>query len=191
NKIKEINKSLLVNENLLGYLNVLVNSEYDNNEFYSFTDIFNFSQNEQLNINHELEQVLKLYSKTLNKNQEPKQNLNDNILLFKKWLNEDLSNETLSRYFLSIEEIGNLYFLKNRGSMGKTLTIKKDMLILLTAVIVKDEKLLINDVFSEFEKRGIYLDRYTKNEILNFYEKMNILDKKSDSGEIKYVKPVL
>ncbi|MCG7826625.1 DNA phosphorothioation-dependent restriction protein DptG [Staphylococcus epidermidis] len=24
-----------------------------------------------------------------------------------------------------------------------------------------------------------------------FYEKMNILDKKSDSGEVKYVKPVL
>lgn len=65
------------------------------------------------------------------------------------------------------------------------------MLILLTAIIVKDEKLLIKDVFSEFNKRGIYLDRYTKEEILNFYEKMNILDKKSDSGEIKYVKPVL
>ncbi|RZI00580.1 DNA phosphorothioation-dependent restriction protein DptG, partial [Staphylococcus condimenti] len=28
-------------------------------------------------------------------------------------------------------------------------------------------------------------------EIVNLYEKMNILDKKSDSGEAKYVKPIL
>ncbi|WP_241958117.1 DNA phosphorothioation-dependent restriction protein DptG [Staphylococcus agnetis] len=82
-------------------------------------------------------------------------------------------------------------FLKNRGSLGKTLTLKKEMLILLTAIIVKEEKMLIKDVFLEFEKRGVYFDRYTREEIALFYEKMNILDKKSDSGDVKYVKSVL
>lgn len=64
-------------------------------------------------------------------------------------------------------------------------------MILLTSIIVKDEKKLIKEVFAEFEKRGVFFDRYTKEEVVNFYEKMNILDKKSDSGEVKYVKPVL
>ena len=136
-------------------------------------------------------ELLNLYCCFFKKNEAISTELEGNILLFKKWLSEDLAKETLSRYYLSIEEIGNLYFLKNRGSMGKTLTLKKDMLILLTSLIVKDEKMLIKDVFSEFEKRGVFLDRYSKEEILQFYEKMNILDKKSDSGEVKYVKPVL
>lgn len=125
NKIKEINKKLLVNENLLGYLNVLVNSIYENNSFYSFTDILNLPQSTQMEINNELMIVLNLYSETLGREEKPTNNLIDNILLFKKWLMSDISNETLSRYFLSIEEIGNLFFLKKRGSMGKTLTIKK------------------------------------------------------------------
>lgn len=191
NQVKEIKKYTLVNENLLGYLNILINVINSDEKFYSFTDIFQLDPNKQKELNYELQQVLTLYNSVFKKNETISTELEDNILLFKKWLAKDLAKETLSRYYLSIEEIGNLFFLKNRGSMGKTLTLKKDMLILLTSIIVKDEKMLIKDVFSEFEKRGVYLDRYTKEEILHFYEKMNILDKKSDSGEVKYVKPVL
>ncbi len=51
--------------------------------------------------------------------------------------------------------------------------------------------MIIRDVFVEFEKRGVFLDRYSKEEIVELYERMNILDKKSDSGEAKYVKPIL
>lgn len=191
NQVKEIKKYTLVNENLLGYLNILINVINNDEKFYSFTDIFQLDSNKQEELNNELQEVLNLYNSVFKKNEAISTELEENILLFKKWLSEDLAKETLSRYYLSIEEIGNLFFLKNRGSMGKTLTLKKDMLILLTSIIVKDEKMLIKDVFSEFEKRGVYLDRYTKEEILHFYEKMNILDKKSDSGEVKYVKPVL
>lgn len=191
NQVKEIKKYTLVNENLLGYLNILINVINQDEKFYSFTDIFQLESNKQEKLNYELQEVLTLYSSVFKKNEAISTELEGNILLFKKWLSENLAKETLSRYYLSIEEIGNLYFLKNRGSMGKTLTLKKDMLILLTSLIVKDEKMLIKDVFSEFEKRGVFLDRYTKEEILQFYEKMNILDKKSDSGEVKYVKPVL
>lgn len=191
NLVKDIQKSVLVNENLLGYLNILINILNQNNGFYSFTDILNFSNDEQQQLNDELIEVLTLYSDAFGKEQSPHNDLESNLLLFRQWLSEDLAKETISRYYLSIEEIGNLYFLKNRGSLGKTLTLKKDMLILLTALIVKDEKKLIKEVFAEFENRGVFLDRYSKDEIINFYEKMNILDKKSDSGEVKYVKPVL
>lgn len=191
NLIKDIHKNTLVNENLLGYINILLNALYNDEKFYSFTDIFNFSFYQQQQLNNELVEVLQLYGNVFGKYDQISNDLESNILLFKKWLMQDLAQETISRYYLSIEEIGNLFFLKNRGSMGKTLTLRKDMLILLTALIVKDKKMLIKDVFVEFENRGVFLDRYTKEEILNFYEKMNILDKKSDSGDVKYVKPVL
>ncbi|MGX0403362.1 DNA phosphorothioation-dependent restriction protein DptG [Staphylococcus epidermidis] len=190
NLIKEINKYTLVNENLLGYLNILIREINKDENFYTFTDIFNLNYEKQLDLNQELKIVLSEYKKVLKK-EEVEINLENNIELLKKWLAEDITNETISRYHLSIEEIGKLMFLKNRGSLGKTLSLKKDMIILLTALIVKDEKKLIKDVFMEFEKRGVYFDRYTKEEIMIFYEKMNILDKKSDSGEVKYVKPVL
>lgn len=191
NLIKEISKYTLVNENLLGYLNLLIREISKNEGFYTFTDIMNLSSDKQLELNQELQTVLNEYKKVLYKEENIKISLEKNIELLKKWLSEDISNETVSRYHLSIEEIGKLMFLINRGSLGKTLTLKKDMIILLTALIVKDEKKLVKDVFMEFEKRGVYFDRYTKEEIMNFYEKMNILDKKSDSGEVKYVKPVL
>lgn len=191
NLIKEISKYTLVNENLLGYLNILIGEIKQDEDFYTFADIFNLNSEEQVKINYELELVLKKYKEVLNKEENIKLSLEDNIELLKKWLAEDITNETISRYHLSIEEIGKLMFLKNRGSLGKTLSLKKDMVILLTALIVKNEKKLVKDVFMEFEKRGVYFDRYTKEEIMNFYEKMNILDKKSDSGEVKYVKPVL
>lgn len=191
NQIKEVNKYTLVNENLLGYINILINTINEDEKFYSFTDIFNLSSYKQEQLNYELQEFLTLYRNVLNKNENLANDLESNILLFKKWLSEDLAKETISRYHLSIEEIGNLYFLKSRGTLGKTLTLKKDMLILLTALIVKDEKMLFKDIFVEFENRGVFFDRYTKEEILDFYEKMNILDKKSDSGEVKYVKPVL
>ncbi|MDT0708334.1 DNA phosphorothioation-dependent restriction protein DptG [Mammaliicoccus sciuri] len=191
NMIKDINKSLLANENLLGYLNILLNNINQDEKFYNFTDIFNLDVYKQDELNYELNNFLLKYQEVFKKSESPKDSLEGNLLLFKKWLSEDLAVETVSRYPLSINEIGNLFFLKNRGSLGKTLTLKIDVLVLLTAIVVKDEKMLIKDVFVEFEKRGVFLDRYTKNEILNFYEKMNILDKKSDSGEVKYVKPVL
>ena len=45
--------------------------------------------------------------------------------------------------------------------------------------------------FNEFEKRGIALDRYSKKEVMNLFDNLNIIDKKSDSGDAQYVKPIL
>lgn len=187
NLIKEIRDYTLVNEILLGYINHLIEDE----EIYSFEDIKEMSSLKKEIINNELKLVLEKYTEVKEKNDWIRESLEENILLFKTWLREDITKETKSRYYLSIEEIGDLYFLKRRGKLGKVLTLKKDMLILLTAIVVKDEKMIIKELFHQFEKRGVFLDRYSKEEILRLYEKMNILDKKSDSGEAKYVKPIL
>ena len=96
-----------------------------------------------------------------------------------------------SRYALSLTEIGRLYFLKTRGSLGHTLNVTQDFLLLLTAVSVKHQKISLNQLFVEYEKRGIFFDRYSRDSIIELLNKLNLIEKKSDSGDAQYVKPIL
>ena len=96
-----------------------------------------------------------------------------------------------SRYAKNLEEISKKYVIKRRGSYGYVLNMNRDMLLVITALCVKDKKIKLNQLFNEYERRGIYFDRYSKEEIVNFLTKLNLIDKKSDSGDAQYVKPVL
>ena len=83
-------------------------------------------------------------------------------------------------------------YLKPRGRSGKMLNISEETLIFLTKICIKDkEKMRLNDVFSEFESRGVFLDNHSKNEVMHYYEKLNLIEKKSDSGDAQYVKRIL
>ncbi|WP_035432003.1 DNA phosphorothioation-dependent restriction protein DptG [Bacillus sp. UNC322MFChir4.1] len=95
------------------------------------------------------------------------------------------------RYSLSIEEIGKKYFLKTRGSLGYMLNVSQDMLLLMTALSLKDERKPLKQVFADLEARGLFFDRYSKEEIVQLFDKLNLIDKKSDSGDAQYVKPIL
>jgi len=95
------------------------------------------------------------------------------------------------RYSLSIEEVGKKYFLKTRGSLGYMLNISQDMLLLLTALSLKKERKPLKQVFIDLEARGLFFDRYSKEEIVQLFDKLNLIDKKSDSGDAQYVKPIL
>ena len=46
-------------------------------------------------------------------------------------------------------------------------------------------------LFKEYEKRGIYLDGTSKEYLQEFFTKLNLIDKKSDSGDAQYVKRIL
>lgn len=96
-----------------------------------------------------------------------------------------------SRYALSLTEIGKLYFLKTRGSLGHTLNVNQDFLLLLTALCVKHEKISLKQLFVEYEKRGVFFDRYSRETIIELLNKLNLIEKKSDSGDAQYVKPIL
>ena len=83
-------------------------------------------------------------------------------------------------------------FLKRRGRSGMMLNLTEETLIFLTKVSIKDqEKMRLNDVFTEFEKRGIFLDNLSKEQVMRYYEKLNLIEKKSDSGDAQYVKRIL
>ena len=53
------------------------------------------------------------------------------------------------------------------------------------------DKIKLNDLFKEFEYRGIFFDRYSKEEVITILNNWNLIDKKSDSGDAQYVKSIL
>lgn len=83
-------------------------------------------------------------------------------------------------------------FVQTRGQAGSLLILSETNLILLTKLAIKDkEKLRLNDVFKEFEKRGFFLDSKSKVNAMQYFEKLNLIEKKSDSGDAQYVKRIL
>jgi len=83
-------------------------------------------------------------------------------------------------------------FLKSRGRSGKMLILDTDYLLFLTKMMIKDEpKIRLKKLFEEFGLRGIIFDRDTQTAIIDYFEKLNLLEKKSDSGDAIYVKAFL
>ena len=100
-------------------------------------------------------------------------------------------NRPYSSYADKFEEYSKKY-LKHRGRSGMMLNITEETLIFLTKVCIKDsEKMRLNDVFAEFEARGVFLDHFSKEQVMHYYEKLNLIEKKSDSGDAQYVKRIL
>ncbi len=83
-------------------------------------------------------------------------------------------------------------FGKRRGSLGYSLNLNEEDIILLTKICINDnKKLKLSVLFNEFEKRGISFDRDSQIKIVQLYEKLNLLEKKSDSGDAQYVRSIL
>jgi DNA phosphorothioation-dependent restriction protein DptG len=100
-------------------------------------------------------------------------------------------NRPYSSYAKNFEDYSKKY-LQQRGRSGMMLTLTEEILIFLTKICIKDqEKMRLNDVFAEFEARGIFLDNHSKAEMMRYYEKLNLIEKKSDSGDAQYVKRIL
>lgn len=84
-------------------------------------------------------------------------------------------------------------FGKFRGMYGYTVSLHDNDIIMFTQIILKenDGRIRLAKLFEEFELRGLLFDRESKKRIIELYEKMNLLEKRSDSGDAQYVKYVL
>ena len=83
-------------------------------------------------------------------------------------------------------------FVKNRKKSGLTLNLtERDIIFLTKLAIQHDEKIRLNDLYKEYEKRGVYLDSTSKSLLQEFFTRLNLIDKKSDSGDAQYVKRIL
>ena len=83
-------------------------------------------------------------------------------------------------------------FVKNRKKSGLVLNLTERDILFLTKLALRDnDKIRLNDLYDEYEKRGIYLDTTSKALLQEFFTKLNLIDKKSDSGDAQYVKRIL
>ena len=84
-------------------------------------------------------------------------------------------------------------FGKFRGICGYTLSIHEIDIVMFTRLILLeyDGKIRLTKLFEEFENRGLLFDRESKKHIVELFEKMNLLEKRSDSGDAQYVKYIL
>lgn len=83
-------------------------------------------------------------------------------------------------------------WVKNRKKSGLVLNLTERDIIFLTKISLRnEEKIRLNDLYKEYEYRGIYLDNSSKEYLQEFFSKLNLIDKKSDSGDAQYVKRIL
>jgi len=95
-------------------------------------------------------------------------------------------------YQLWFTEFCKANFLKRRGRIGYTLALNQEMLLFLTKLCVGDEeKIRLNSLWKRLADRGINFDESSRVEIVKLFEKINLIEKKSDSGDAQYVRRIL
>ena len=62
---------------------------------------------------------------------------------------------------------------------------------MLVAVSITQERIELKQLWEELEKRGVWLDHHSKEEVVKMLDKLNYMEKKSDSGDAQYVKTIL
>ena len=102
------------------------------------------------------------------------------------------SFEYQGRMWARVMNLLKIRFLQTRSGRGNTvLVLDSEMLVFLIAMITKEEKCKLKDMYKMFRSYGINFDLNTRTAIENILLKLNILERRSDSGEAQYVNIVL
>ncbi|WP_020597298.1 DNA phosphorothioation-dependent restriction protein DptG [Spirosoma panaciterrae] len=91
------------------------------------------------------------------------------------------------RYFLLFTQYN---YTRRRGRNGYSLSIDQESLLFLTTLCIgpDEDKIRLSKLWSELEDRGFLFDQISKSVIVDYFEKINLLEKKSDSGDAQYVR---
>ncbi len=83
-------------------------------------------------------------------------------------------------------------FTKSGGRLGAKLVLSQEVLLFLTKLCVgSEEKIRLKLFWERLRERGITLDETSKLEIIKLFERINLIEKKSDSGDAQYIKSSL
>ena len=140
---------------------------------------FDWSEHEDLNVDkndseEELESLIKFFFKMV-QCQFAHSSRKAASIRYSKWL----SQFATSNYF------------KPRGPLGNTLCFSRPQLLFLTRLCIGGNprrKLRLTELWKEFSKRGVAFDFETQRQILDLFNKLNLIEKKSDSGDAQYVR---
>ncbi len=190
NLIQTANDNLFLNINLIEHLNTLAGTK----------GLFINEIHDLISQKKEEEEFLAILSEWINYYEERNEleyveltglNFEELINTLKKDLFEGIVRQQRQSYAFNLQNIAKKFFVKQRGQYGLMLNFDKDLIYLITALCVKNDKIKLNDLFKEYERRGLFLDRHSKEEIVTLLNKWNLIDKKSDSGDAQYVKQIL
>lgn len=199
-------KSLFSHVNTLEILNINNNYITDKYDYIDINEIINqYTPNEKSVLYQNIKNVKNIYINSVKdvkwdeyisidkyKNDDIKQEIYD---LFKRIDYQFIKGGRLSRYKgyrTWFEEYCKSNFLRRRGSLGYTLNMTQERLLFITKLCIKDkDKIKLKDLFEEYKRRGIYFDRDSQSKIVDLFEKLNIIEKKSDSGDAQYVRSIL
>lgn len=101
-----------------------------------------------------------------------------------------VSGEYRKKMGAMLNEILQYNLLQNRRG-NKVLVLNEEMLIFLLALVTKEKRCLLDEMYRRLSKYGILFDKNSKAAIENYLFKLNLLDRKSDSGDAQYVKIIL
>ena len=181
--IRSRGEDLWVNLNVIEHSNFLMGTEN-----YNLVEIEEYFKSLEEDKKKEYLETLKEWIKEYKICTQ--QEYNDIELDFNILMNEIIKSVSVKlsepgrgrRLFNNVEEIGKLYFLKSRGgSYGYMFNLTQETVLMLTAICVKEEKITLKALFEEYNKRGVFLDKESKELVVKFLEKLNLIDKKSDS----------
>ena len=97
-----------------------------------------------------------------------------------------------SDYSKWYSQYGKVNYTKQRGRLGNTTILSQELLLFLTRICIgSEEKIRLKTLWDKFKDRGIVFDETTKLEITKLFEKINLIEKKSDSGDAQYVKSTI
>ena len=96
----------------------------------------------------------------------------------------------ISRMRKKVIDLLSVRFLQSRRG-NFVLVLDNEMLTFLIALFTKSKKTKLEDLYKLFNRYGIYFNRGSRLAIEEYLLKLNLLDRKSDSGEAQYVRVVL
>jgi DNA phosphorothioation-dependent restriction protein DptG len=97
----------------------------------------------------------------------------------------------IDRFINAYESQVSSLFFQSRGRGGKVLILDQDTILLLTNLAIGDKgQLRFQDLMKEFKKRSIYFDNRSEEALLELYERVGNVNRKSDSGDAVYVKSI-
>ncbi len=83
-------------------------------------------------------------------------------------------------------------FTKSGGRLGHKMVLSQEMLLFLTRLCVgHEEKIRLKSFWEKLQERGIAFDETSKLEVIKLFERINLIEKKSDSGDAQYIKSSL
>lgn len=200
-------RELLIENDILDYLNELI----DGPDYLSYQSIYKLPETAQAKLTSQLSEFIpefvKLKGTDLPDDEDDEQasdevidvvgsidgeqsELRAQISRLRRILRQAEDAAPVARYSKSLDDIAALDFVKSRGRLGQTFNLTDELIIVLVAAIVGEEKMLLNTFFDELNQRNIWLDRASRENLVAMLARRNILEKMSDSGDAQYVKPV-